>query len=77
MQVEGFTRVYAIADEDLERETDAKTSAVHFLRFELSADMITAMKEGARLDLGVDHDAYQAALTSSGETRASLARDFT
>jgi hypothetical protein len=76
IEVEGFARVLAIADEDLQRENDVKTSAVHFLRFELAPDMIAALKGGAGLRLGVDHAQYQAALTASAETRASLARDF-
>jgi len=77
IQVDGFDRVRAIADEDLERETDAKTSAVHFLRFELSPGMIAALKGGAGLGLGIDHDAYQAWLSASAETRASLSKDLT
>jgi hypothetical protein len=76
IEVDGFARVDAIADEDLERETDVKTSAVHFLRFELSPGMIAALKGGAGLRLGVDHDAYRASLTASAETRAALALDF-
>lgn len=76
IEVDGFARVDAIADEDLERETDVKTSAVHFLRFELTADMIAALKMGAGLRIGVDHAAYHASLTTSSETRASLIRDF-
>jgi hypothetical protein len=48
-----------VADEDMERENDDKTSAVHFLRFELSASMVEAMKSGASLSLGVDHDQYR------------------
>jgi hypothetical protein len=57
MQVAGFARVYAIADEDLERENADKTSAVHFLRFEFAAPMIAALKAGAPLAIGVDHPA--------------------
>lgn len=60
--VEGRPRVYAIADEDLERENDEKTSAVHFLRFELTPPMITALKAGGGLAIGVDHVAYTARL---------------
>ncbi len=56
-------RVFAIADEDLDRENDDKTSAVHFLRFELSPSMIQAMKSGASLSVGVDHDNYRHSLT--------------
>src|SRR5687767_14341516 len=62
VQVAGCERLYAIADEDLERENDIKTSAVHFLRFELSDAMATALKGGAALDAGVDHSDYQHAL---------------
>ena len=76
IQVDGFARVHAIADEDLERETDTKTSAVHFLRFELERDMIAALKAGAELALGIDHDVYQATLQAPPETRASLAADL-
>ncbi|HLT27549.1 MAG TPA: DUF3501 family protein [Zeimonas sp.] len=60
VRVEGYDKVYAIADEDLERSTDEKTSAVHFLRFELEPAMIAALKEGAALGVGVDHENYTA-----------------
>ncbi|MCU0804032.1 MAG: DUF3501 family protein [Burkholderiales bacterium] len=62
VQVEGSPRVYAIADEDLERENDEKTSSVHFLRFELTEDMAKALKYGVGLTIGVDHPNYAAAL---------------
>jgi hypothetical protein len=55
-------RVFAIADEDMERANDEKTSAVHFLRFELSPSMVDAMKSGASLSIGVDHDNYRHSL---------------
>jgi hypothetical protein len=58
MRVDGFERVYAIADEDMERENAEKTSSVHFLRFQLSPDMVRAAKAGAELATGVDHPAY-------------------
>jgi len=58
VQVAGFDRAFAVADEDLERENDEKTSAVHFLRFELTAPMVAALKGGARLAAGVDHPRY-------------------
>ncbi len=58
LRVHGHTQVFPIADEDLERETAEKTSAVHFLRFELSASMVKSLKEGEALDAGVDHPAY-------------------
>jgi Protein of unknown function (DUF3501) len=77
VQVEGCARVYAIADEDLNRENEEKTSAVHFLRFELSAEMKQALKRGAGLSMGVDHPNYQAApgAVASG-VRASLSQDL-
>ena len=58
VQVAGHAPVFAIADDDLERSTEEKTSAVHFLRFELSAEMIAALKSGAGLSAGVDHPHY-------------------
>jgi hypothetical protein len=58
LQVDDLDRITPIADEDLERENAEKTSAVHFLRFELSAEQIVALKDGAPLYAGVDHDAY-------------------
>jgi hypothetical protein len=59
IRVSEMERVFAAADEDMERENDEKTSAVHFLRFELSASMVDAMKSGASLSIGVDHDNYR------------------
>jgi hypothetical protein len=77
VQVEGQARVYAIADEDLERENDQKTAAVHFLRFELAPAMIAALKAGAALAIGVDHAAYAAALHPVPEaTRSALLADL-
>jgi hypothetical protein len=76
IQVDGFARVDAIADEDLERETGTKTSAVHFLRFELTPAMIDALRRDAGLRMGIDHLAYQAVIDASAPTRASLVRDF-
>ena len=77
VQVEGSPRVYAIADEDMERENAVKTSSVHFLRFELTDEMAAALKYGVSLAIGVDHPAYQAALEPVGpETRAALAADL-
>jgi hypothetical protein len=58
MQVDGFDRVYAIADEDLDRATAEKTSAVHFMRFELSGEMIAALRDGATLAAGINHPLY-------------------
>src|SRR5580658_479192 len=59
IRISEMERVFAIADEDMERENDDKTSAVHFLRFELSPSMVEAMKSGASLSIGVDHDNYR------------------
>jgi hypothetical protein len=59
LQIEGCPRVYPIADEDLERETEQKTAAVHFLRFELDGAMISSLKRGASVAIGVDHPHYQ------------------
>ena len=76
IQVEGSPKVYAIADEDLERENETKTSAVHFLRFELSEEMAAALKYGVSLTMGVDHPQYSAATTVKNETRAALLADL-
>jgi len=78
IQVEGQPRVYAIADEDLERENDEKTSAVHFVRFELTQPMKDALKSGAQMMLGCDHPNYPAHLEElPQETLASLLKDLT
>jgi hypothetical protein len=78
VQVEGFDKVYAIADEDLERDNDEKTSAVHFLRFELHSDMIAAVKAGTAISAGVEHENYQAIVSPlAGNLRDSLATDLT
>jgi hypothetical protein len=75
--VEGSPRVYAIADEDLERETDEKTSSVHFLRFALELSMKQALKSGGGLRIGVDHPRYQATLDDvSSSVRESLLHDL-
>ncbi|MDH5246437.1 MAG: DUF3501 family protein [Betaproteobacteria bacterium] len=75
--VEGCPRVYAIADEDLPRATDAKTSAVHFLRFELTPEMASALRRGAGLAIGVDHPAYDVTIAGvAPATRAALASDI-
>lgn len=76
VEVEGQPRVYAIADEDLERENDEKTSAVHFVRFELTPAMTAAIKAGAGAKLGCDHTNYPAHTTIAAETLASLASDL-
>jgi hypothetical protein len=76
VQIDGASRVYAIADEDLERETEEKTSSVHFLRFELSAAMRDQLRKGAEVKVGVDHPKYTAALELAPEVRAALASDL-
>ncbi|MDF3009357.1 MAG: hypothetical protein K0S03_153 [Burkholderiales bacterium] len=76
VQVEGCERVAAIADEDLERENEEKTSSVHFLRFELDAKMRERLHAGAALSMGVDHPQYRASVTVSGEVRAALMADL-
>jgi len=77
VQVEGHARVHAIADEDLERENDDKTSSVHFLRFELDRAMTGAAKRGARLAAGIDHPQYRVAVEDlPAALRSSLAGDL-
>jgi hypothetical protein len=76
VEVEGQPRVYAIADEDLDRENDEKTSAVHFLRFELPRAACEAVRAGAAVKLGCDHANYPAHVTVAAETLASLAGDL-
>jgi hypothetical protein len=77
VQVEGCAKVYAVADEDLERENEEKTSSVHFLRFELTPEMVAALKYGVGLGVGVDHPAYRAEVPRvSAQTRAALVADL-
>ena len=77
VQVAGATRVYAIADEDSERETDIKTSAVHFLRFELETGMMRALKQGASLSAGIDHPNYNVRVEGvARDIVAALAEDL-
>jgi hypothetical protein len=76
VEVEGHPRIYAIADEDLVRETSAKTSAVHFLRFELDAAMVAFVQAGAGVRLGCDHTHYPAHMDMPAPTLASLAGDL-
>ena len=76
LQVAGHGRVWAIADEDLDRENDEKTSAVHFLRFELDEAMAQALKKGAGLTIGVDHPSYSATLEAPSAVRDSLVKDL-
>lgn len=76
VEVEGHGRAYAIADEDLDRETDEKTSSVHFLRFEFSAEMRAAVRAGAAVKLGCDHTNYPAHVQIAADTLSSLAGDL-
>jgi len=77
IEVEGQARVYAIADEDLDRENGEKTSAVHFVRFELTGAMRRAVLAGAAVRLGCDHRNYPAHVQIASQTLASLAGDLT
>jgi hypothetical protein len=77
IRVAGHDRVYAIADEDLERETAEKTSSVHFLRFELAAGMVSALKQGAAVDMGIDHAACSVLADVAPAVRDSLVGDLT
>ena len=76
VEVEGHARIYAIADEDLERENDEKTSSVHFLRFEFPSAARDAVRAGASVKLGCDHTNYPAHTVIAPETLASLAGDL-
>jgi hypothetical protein len=77
MQVAGHDKVYAIADEDLERDTAEKTSAVHFMRFELSPQMVEAVKAGADIGAGIEHEAYSETIAAlPANIRDSLAADL-
>ena len=76
VEVEGHGRVYAIADEDLDRETDEKTSAVHFLRFEFTSVMCAAVKAGAGVKMGCDHTHYPSHIDIAADSLASLAGDL-
>jgi hypothetical protein len=76
VQVGAGPRTYAIADEDLERENDEKTSSVHFLRFELAAEARSELRRGARLTIGADHPEYAASVVVDGAVRDSLAGDL-
>jgi hypothetical protein len=77
VRVEGCAPVYAIADEDLERENDEKTSSVHFLRFELTPEMVEALKYGVGLAMGIDHAHYEATVDPlPAATRAALLADL-
>ena len=76
VQVAGCGRVLAVADEDLERENEEKTSSVHFLRFELDAAMREKLHGGAALSMGIDHPQYRASLAVPEEVRSALMADL-
>jgi len=77
VQVEGFDKSYAIADEDMDRNTEEKTSAVHFMRFELTAEMIEAAKAGVDINMGIDHENLTISQTPiPRNVRDSLVTDF-
>ena len=76
LEIGSMSRVFAHADEDLERSDETKTSAVHFLRFELDAAMRAALKSGAALKLGVDHEHYRHELLATAEVAKALAADL-
>jgi hypothetical protein len=76
VQVQGCERVFAIADEDLDRENEEKTSAVHFVRFELDREMRERLRQGAAVAVGVDHPEYRASAELGPAVRDSLAADL-
>jgi hypothetical protein len=77
VQVDGQPKVYAIADEDLERENEEKTSSVHFLRFEFEPPAIAAIRQGAAIAMGIDHPNYAVRLDEvAPQVQSALARDF-
>ena len=77
VRVGELEKVYAIADEDLERADETKTSAVHFMRFELTPDMVSALKDGTEMSAGIDHENYQVEVSPVPENvRASLLGDL-
>lgn len=77
VRIEGFDKVYATADEDLERSTEEKTSSVHFLRFEFSEPMCDAAKQNTAIAVGIDHPKYQYEVNSLPENiRSALVADF-
>ena len=77
VQVEGFDKVYAIADEDLERDSEEKTSSVHFMRFELTGEMTAAAKGGAAISAGIDHPNYNQSVDPIPDNiRSSLVNDL-
>ncbi len=77
LRIDGFDPVFAIADEDLERETEEKTSSVHFMRFEFNQEMVAAARQGAAIGAGISHQHYTQQLEPLPENiRAALSADF-
>jgi len=76
VKVEESEKVYAIANEDMDRETEDKTSAVHFMRFELTKDMITNIKVGLPIVFGIDHDFYKTEIIASPKVQRALIIDL-
>jgi hypothetical protein len=76
LTVDGFARVWAIADEDLDRASEKKTSAVHFLRFELTSEMVSAFRSGREVEMGVEHAQYSESVLLTADSRSALAMDF-
>lgn len=76
VRIEGFDKVWSISNEDLERSNDTKTSSVHFMRFELSEDMVQSMKQSKALSIGVEHSVYNYSVDIEGETNGSLINDL-
>lgn len=77
VQAAGQSKIYAIADEDMERANDEKTSAVHFIRFELDAASVKAIQAGAAISMGIDHPDYPVRISAIAETsRSALAKDL-
>ena len=76
VNVEESEKVYAIANEDMDRETEDKTSAVHFMRFELTKDMITNIKVGLPIVFGIDHDFYKTEIIASPKVQRALIIDL-
>jgi hypothetical protein len=75
-RVDDHDKIFAISNEDLERSTDEKTSAVHFMRFEFTREMISGLKSGADLEFGCDHEGYMHSIVVPEATRRALAADF-
>lgn len=76
VRVSGREKVFAVADEDLERADETKTSAVHFLRFELTPEMVAALQDGKGLAVGINHPNYRHSVSVDDAARASLVRDL-